>query len=82
MSYTYITIQHRHSQPITINMMGHFKLFLQKYNNNIASLYFTMHPDQCSIIDSNWCIDIINELEIIHQFESKYKEFILIVYQL
>lgn len=74
----YIIIKNRHNKLISINLMGHFKIFIQKYTNDV-NLYFTMLYDKYDTCYSNY-VKIINlasheDENIINNFEKKYKDF-------
>lgn len=76
---TYIVIRNRQNKSISVNLMGNFRLFIQKYTN-ITYLYFTMMHDKYDIIYSSYVkmIEILNDDDdesIIDKFEKKYKDF-------
>ena len=75
----YIVIRNRQNKSISVNLMGHFRAFIQKYTN-IKYLYFTMMHDKYDIIYSSYVkmIEILNDDDdesIIDKFEKKYKDF-------
>jgi hypothetical protein len=72
----YLIIKNKNNKHINTNLMGYFKLFINKYIDNEIT-HFTIYINKMNIVYSNFVI--INEEnkceKLINEFENKYNNF-------
>lgn len=85
----YLIIKSKYNSNISVNMLGHFVLFIKKYIKDY--ICFAMKPNELSTIYSScYVCDIFNtinnnggindeKLNFILDFERKYKEYTIII---
>lgn len=73
---SYIIIKNLRNKTISVNLMGYFRLFIQKYTDNAYFHFTVLHGKYDTIYSSS--VKIIQSLEnknIIDEFNNKYKDF-------
>lgn len=72
----YVIIKNKNNKHINTNLMGYFKLFINKYIDNEIT-HFTIYTNKMNIVYSNYLyINSEKQCEIlINEFENKYNNF-------
>jgi hypothetical protein len=78
----YLTIKNKNNKHINTNLMGHFKLFINKYIDNVIT-HFTIYINKMDSIHSNFVYINSEQFKIlINDFENKYNNLTITIFTL